>query len=166
MRSTFRQASRSRCTSRGICTLSTIPMQQKLSTTRIWEVHTALIKSTLRLATLGVFGTLLASCGNLREPKDGRTMRDIYDEQMTGGGSAAYSPSQATGSSRPAEDAVPPRYSAYTRSVMTETENLFPTLPNPTLFLYIRPHPVGEDQIRSEERRVGKECRCRRTTAP
>src|SRR5690625_6073855 len=93
----------------------------------------ALIKSTLRLATLGVFGTLLASCGNLPEPKDGRTMRDIYDEQMTGGGSAAYSPSQATGSSRPAEDAVPPRYSAYTRSVMTETENLFPTLPNPTL---------------------------------
>lgn len=74
-------------------------------------------------------------------------MRDIYDKQMTGGGSAAYSPSQATGSSRPAEDAVPPRYSAYTRSVMTETENLFPTLPNPTLFLYIRPHTVGEDQI-------------------
>ena len=107
----------------------------------------ALIKSTLRLATLGVFGTVLASCGNLPEPKDGRTMRDIYDEQMTGGGSAAYSPSQATGSSRPAEDAVPPRYSAYTRSVMTETENLFPTLPNPTLFLYIRPHTVGEDQI-------------------
>lgn len=42
---------------------------------------------------------------------------------------------------------MPPRYSAYTRSVMTETENLFPTLPNPTLFLYIRPHTVGEDQI-------------------
>lgn len=102
--------------------------------------------SVLALAALAV-----ASCGNIPEPRDGRTMRTIYEQQMVDGSgrneASHQPPTSADVPSRPAEDAVPPRYSAYTRSVRTEIDNLFPVLPNPTLFLYIRPHTVGNDQI-------------------
>lgn len=101
------------------------------------------IKPSLILLALS-----LASCGNIPAPEEGRTMRNIYDEQMTGAApGAAQSLAPDATSGRPAQDAVPTHYGRYTRSVQTEIENLFPLLPNPTLFLYIRPHTVGRDQI-------------------
>lgn len=83
----------------------------------------------------------IASCGSIPEPKDGRTMRDIYDQQMT------RTSAPVERSSRPAQDVVVPQYDRYTRDAKTEIENLFPRLPNPTLYLYVRPHTVGVDGL-------------------
>lgn len=96
---------------------------------------------------LPIAALMLSACGNLPEPEAGRTMRDIYDEQMAGGSDRRVNAPAGQSAARPAHDAVPPRYSRYTRNVQTEVDNLFPVLPNPTLFLYIRPHTVGADQI-------------------
>ena len=44
-------------------------------------------------------------------------------------------------------DGKPHNLSDYTRSVQTETDNLFTRLPNPDLFLYIPPHVVSQEGI-------------------
>jgi len=103
---------------------------------------------------LGLLGliALLGGCGNIPEVDDDQTMRAIYDRHTLGGAtdsgsSGALTPDHFQGHSRLAEDSTPPRMSRYTRSVATETDNLFPRLPNPTLYLYVRPHTVGQDGL-------------------
>ena len=94
------------------------------------------INSLLCLAVMFITG-----CGSIPEPKDGRTMRDIYDQQMAG------TTAPVERSARPAQDVAFPQYHRYTRDVKTEIENLFPRLPNPTLYMYVRPHTVGIDGL-------------------
>lgn len=100
---------------------------------------------------VSLFGLiLLAGCGNIPEVDEDRTMRAIYDQHVSGGSSVSAGGSSALPErprGRLAEDRTPPRMSRYTRSVATETENLFPRLPNPTLYLYVRPHTVGKDGL-------------------
>ena len=83
----------------------------------------------------------ITGCGSIPEPKDGRTMRDIYDQQMS------RTTATVERSARPAQDVAVPQYHRYTRDVKTEIENLFPRLPNPTLYMYVRPHTVGIDGL-------------------
>lgn len=83
----------------------------------------------------------IASCGSIPEPKEGRTMRDIYDHQM------ARTTAPVERSARPAQDIAVPQYHRYTREAKTEIENVFPRLPNPTLYMYVRPHTVGIDGL-------------------
>lgn len=97
--------------------------------------------SISHLFLIGLSALLIAGCGSIPQPKDGRTMRDIYDQQMAG------SNTPAERSQRPAQDVVVPQYDRYTRDAKTEIENLFPRLPNPTLYMYVRPHTVGMDGL-------------------
>lgn len=100
-----------------------------------------------RCLTLLISSLVLGGCAKLPPPKEGNTMRDVYDKKAYGGSAAnpgqALSP-EARG--RGLEDADP-YYPDYTRDVQNETRNLFPRLPNPTLYMYVRPRVVGEDGL-------------------
>lgn len=97
--------------------------------------------------TLLTSALLMGGCAKLPEPVPGNTMRDVYNQKAYGG-----SGTQAANALSPAARVrgmaeVSPHYPAYTRDVHNETRSLFPRLPNPTLFMYVRPRVVGEDGL-------------------
>jgi conjugative transfer region lipoprotein (TIGR03751 family) len=109
------------------------------------RAHSALTHTRVILFVVGVS---LGACGT--SPKniirqDGPTVLDI----MRGtGGEVAQSDAQGTGP-RDALPVVARRigatsigHMAYTRDAVNEVRQLFPTLPNPTIALYIHAHPV------------------------
>lgn len=99
-------------------------------------------------------------------PQDGPTMLDIYNGHLARAGEPYQREGRAKeagAQERPAsaqsmrevraelrgqvvtdQDA---RLVAYTRDVHNEIENLFPTLPNPTLVMYVYPHLAGEENM-------------------
>ena len=74
-------------------------------------------------------------------PKNLPTMKQIYDEKAGIGGTALLRQREADIRARPisgSEDylsELPPR--------ATQIEHLFPALPNPELYMYVRPHVIG-----------------------
>jgi conjugative transfer region lipoprotein (TIGR03751 family) len=87
---------------------------------------------------------VLSACSTIPEPEDdGLDMREVYDQKV-GGGSAQSLPRVVGGRNLVEPD---PDYTTYTRQVQNETDNLFPALPNPTLYLYVRPRTVGADGL-------------------
>lgn len=78
-------------------------------------------------------------------PRNGPTMADVYETAMNQSNGATLeqmrqrvqSPVAYTGNTQ---------ISGYTRTANNEIENLFPTLPNPELVMYIYPHLVGDDE--------------------
>ena len=97
-----------------------------------WAIRTTLMSSLL----------VLGACSTIPSPESrgGGTMRDVYDRVTQG----EQSPS-LPGKDRARDQWTD--YNAYTRSVETETQNLFPRLPNPMLYMYVRPRAVGEDGL-------------------
>lgn len=101
----------------------------------LWILRTALISGIM---------AVLSACSTIPEPKDdGLDMREVYTQKV--GSGVIRSPAQVSGGRALVEP--DPDYSAYTRQVQTETDNLFPALPNPTLYLYVRPRTVGTDGL-------------------
>jgi conjugative transfer region lipoprotein (TIGR03751 family) len=74
-------------------------------------------------------------------PKNLPTMKQIYDEKAGNGGTALLRQREADIRARPisgSEDylsELPPR--------AAQIEHLFPALPNPELYMYVRPHVIG-----------------------
>jgi conjugative transfer region lipoprotein (TIGR03751 family) len=98
----------------------------------------------LRTALISGLVAVLSACSTIPEPEDdGLDMREVYDQKV-GGGAIHTTPQMAGGRALVEPD---PDYSAYTRQVQNETDSLFPALPNPTLYLYVRPRTVGTDGL-------------------
>lgn len=104
----------------------------------------------------------LSACSSLEDqiPQDGPDMEAVYNEYTTGnaGGTDRVSnvgADRASSSDTGVEPAThralietsPALMSSYTRDASNEMEGLFKTHPNPTLFMYTRPHLVGRDGI-------------------
>ena len=101
--------------------------------------------------SLAVAIVALQGCSSLEEqiPQDGPDMETIYNEYAGGSvNTTTTAPNEtAVVDTRPLLKATPPTLNAYTRDASNELEGLFKTLPNPTLFMYTRPHVVGRDGI-------------------
>lgn len=83
---------------------------------------------------------VLAGCGGaIPEPQQGDDMLAVY-ERHTGG--SALIPGQRGADTPPLAPVAD-----YVRDVRNETDNLFHRLPNPTLFLFIPPHVVGNEGL-------------------
>jgi conjugative transfer region lipoprotein (TIGR03751 family) len=121
------------------------------------------LKTALILISISL---LLAGCaGGGKDtilPQDGPTMKEVYDNHFMSGGAAAQE-SEAPNSeetsntkepkenssfgltdnikqSRLRDDDNLPQLDTYTRSSLTEIENIFPRLKNKTLVMYVFPH--------------------------
>jgi len=106
-----------------------------------------------RYALVCFFGLLaLQGCSSLEDqiPQDGPDMESIYNEYtlgLTGTQETSSTNSDVTAKDRALIETSPALMSAYTRDASNELEGLFKTHPNPTLFMYTRPHLVGRDGI-------------------
>lgn len=121
---------------------------------------------TLRLFLIS--GVLLGGCAPSKEtllPQDGPTMLEIYEGHLDGVGQGAGAPTSARAGAchddvraasvpepidaRTVRAPVRPtgELAGYTREVHNEIDGLFPTLPNPTLVMYIFPHLAGEERL-------------------
>ncbi len=107
----------------------------------------------------------LSACSSLEDqiPQDGPDMEAVYNEYTTGnaggyGGADRVSNAGAdrvssadtgveSATHRALIETSPALMSSYTRDASNELEGLFKTHPNPTLFMYNRPHLVGRDGI-------------------
>ena len=120
-----------------------------------------------------ISGLVLGGCSTTKEkllPQHGLTMLEIYEGHLdrVGQGSVRPSGTQQTDCEDPGNceaPAVPDLIQAraelaartadrqyvelvgYTRQVHNEIEVLFPTLPNPTLLMYVFPHLAGEEKM-------------------
>ena len=82
---------------------------------------------------------LISGCSNDPViPDDGPTMDQIYFEHMTTAGAL---PQGGVKPSFPAP--AGPSMAEYTRTSVSEIDNLFPRVPNPTLLMFVVPH-TGE----------------------
>ena len=73
-------------------------------------------------------------------PQNGPTMEQVIKNQN---GNIAPNNQDMVGRGVPISSSGT-NVSAYTRTAMNETSNLFKPLPNPTLVLYVYPHRVGQ----------------------
>jgi len=94
----------------------------------------------LLLISIGLVGCATGTKDDLL-PQNGPKMIEIYKGQMSNSLNAnqprALLPSRTIKTS--SEDLV-----GYTRTAQTEINNQFPTLPNPTLVMYVYPHLAGK----------------------
>lgn len=84
---------------------------------------------------------VLTGCGSTgRYAQEGPTMVEIHQRHLAEGadGAAAWAGGVRTPGNAEADLA------GYTRDAARELEALFPRLPNPTLVMYIYPHPTAE----------------------
>ncbi|MCB1809649.1 MAG: TIGR03751 family conjugal transfer lipoprotein [Candidatus Competibacteraceae bacterium] len=75
-------------------------------------------------------------------PRDLPTLRTVYESHLTDSPSSApdaHLRAARTGLGTPLQNGAV-ELAGYTRTAYNEIENLFPTLPNPTLVMYIDPH--------------------------
>jgi len=114
-----------------------------------------------RYALVCLVGLLtLQGCSSLEDqiPQDGPDMESIYNEYTIGTTDAQATSSTGVTEAMTVTDKLntkeralietsPALMSAYTRDASNELEGLFKTHPNPTLFMYTRPHLVGRDGI-------------------
>lgn len=101
-----------------------------------------------RLALLAL-ALLISGCSADTEdiiPQSGPTMSDIYNQALKNRGQGAYEPA---GLGRPATPQVAPPDDprSYTRTAENEIDNLFPTLQNPTLVMYVFPHLTSDERL-------------------
>lgn len=97
----------------------------------------------------------LSACSTLEDqiPQDGPDMEAVYNEYTTGdaggygGADRESSAGVESATHRALIETSPSLMSSYTRDASNELEGLFKTHPNPTLFMYTRPHLVGRDGI-------------------
>ncbi len=97
----------------------------------------------------------LSACSSLEDqiPQDGPDMEAVYNAYTTGdtggygGADRASSAGVEPATHRALIETSPALMSSYTRDASNELEGLFKTHPNPTLFMYTRPHLVGRDGI-------------------
>lgn len=84
---------------------------------------------------------LLSGCGSSGPlSQEGPTMREIQQRHLA---SVAEGADDWSGSRRTPGDAEVD-LAGYTRNAARELDALFPRLPNPTLVMYIYPHPTAE----------------------
>lgn len=133
---------------------------------------TQLVRAVLLILTSA---GLLGGCATTKEdllPQDGPTMLEVYEGHLSRAGKGAP---KRTGiketvcrdeedcESTPVEpsDAIRVKHEVaartadrqyyelvgYTREVNNEIQQLFPTLPNPTLVMYVFPHLAGTEQL-------------------
>ena len=85
---------------------------------------------------------LLGGCASTKEdviPNSDKTMLQIYQEHM-----------ETNGASHPLPSGLPPVHDGdrdlrgYTRDASNEIEQVFPSLPNPRMILYVFPHLSAE----------------------
>lgn len=112
----------------------------------------------MRLGVLALMIFSAQGCTTLEDqiPQDGPDMETVYNEYTLGTGegnlpshSTRRAPAANNGQAtdRALIEASPSPMNAYTRDASNELEGLFKTHPNPTLFMYTRPHLVGRDGI-------------------
>lgn len=77
-------------------------------------------------------------------PRDGPTMRDIYDRHMGGGDSADSTGADDLRARALASGNVD--QADYTRDAANEIDTRFARLPNPDLVMYVYPHLAGPSQ--------------------
>ena len=135
-----------------------------------------MLQSLVRAALLVLIsGFLLGGCSTTKEkllPQDGPTMLDIYEGHLSRVGQGNVQPTRAqTTECDDANNCEPPaddtpdlvqtraeltartadrqyfELVGYTREVHNEIEVLFPTLPNPTMVMYVFPHLAGEEKM-------------------
>ncbi len=99
-----------------------------------------------RLMRFSAFGVCLFALGctshiNKVIPQNLKTMDQIYDEKATSGGAAAMRLRQAEIQARPI---AAENYSTPLPPNIQQIQHLYPALPNPELFMYVRPHVVGD----------------------
>ncbi len=120
--------------------------------------------NAIRLGVLALIVVSAQGCTTLEDqiPQDGPDMETVYNQYTLGAGDrnapsestrrAPTTKSERTTKNEQAIDRAlietePSPLNAYTRDASNELEGLFKTLPNPTLFMYTRPHLVGRDGI-------------------
>lgn len=97
----------------------------------------------------------VAGCTSVQKvlPQDGPTMLDIYEGHLAASGTLhRQTPAGGAGPAIEMERGVKTLpvqtdLAAYTRSVETEIETLFPELPNPRLVMYVFPHLATRDRL-------------------
>jgi len=123
-----------------------------------------------------ISGLVLNGCATSKDkllPQEGPTMLEIYEGHLdragqagtrpTGAGEAgcqedegcATVPAALTTDLNPTRGELAARAAdrqyfelvGYTRQIVNEIQVLFPTLPNPTLVMYVYPHLAGEEQM-------------------
>ncbi len=99
---------------------------------------------SIRLIVFINTALILSACSSIPDVENGQDMRAAYNNKMSSVGQVGTG-SMPTGRRELVD--VDPNFKSYTRQVQNETDNLFPTLPNPTLFLYVRPRTVGTDGL-------------------
>lgn len=91
--------------------------------------------------------SLLAGCttaGNAI-PQGGPTMAQVYEEAMQKSNGQTLDQVRGQIRSPVAYNGIT-ELSDYTRTSENEINNLFPTLPNPQLVIYVYPHLAGQDE--------------------
>lgn len=109
----------------------------------IRKIHSPMRILISSLFSLGLLTGCMAHGGAV--PRNGPTMADVYETAMnqSNGDSLVQVRQQIQ---TPVAYSGANQLNAYTRTANNEIENLFPTLPNPELVMYIYPHLVGDDQ--------------------
>jgi conjugative transfer region lipoprotein (TIGR03751 family) len=96
-----------------------------------------------------VLAILISGCAPDTEdifPQDGPKMVDIYDQALKSSGRGDDDPwdgARALAASQARLDDV----SDYTRTAKNEIDNLFPTLANPDLVMYVFPHLTSDERL-------------------
>jgi conjugative transfer region lipoprotein (TIGR03751 family) len=111
-------------------------MKQTLTRSNIW-ISTLFCLTAIHLTGCTTAGDAI--------PQGGPTMAQVYEEAMQKSNGATLDQVRA-------QINLPNVYnsettlSPYTRTAENETNNLFPTLPNPQVMMYIAPHLAGQDE--------------------
>ena len=103
-------------------------------------------------AVLPLVAALISGCTTSTEelfPQDGPTMVDVYNTHLTGLGQESQ-PDIRKQPQRPLEQGIAfneGQVVSYTRTAENEIENLFPTLENPNLVMYVFPHLTSGERL-------------------
>lgn len=94
---------------------------------------------------------LISGCAQSAEdviPQDGPTMVDLYNNHLRGP-TAAEKVGDALDEARheASSDSAGGQVGSYTRTAANEIENLFPTLENPNLVMYVFPHLTSGERL-------------------
>jgi len=107
-------------------------------------------KLILILFSMGVLNLTLTGCATSGNaiPDGGPTMAEVYADAMRQSNGETLNDARSTVANiqTPVTYDGVNRLSPYTRTSVNEINNLFPTLPNPQLVMYVYPHLAGNDQ--------------------
>lgn len=106
----------------------------------------------MQRAALLLIAALISGCSTSTEelfPQEGPTMVDVYNNHLTAverGRQYEISRRQLRPTGKRA-DFGEGSAEAYTRTAVNEIENLFPTLENPNLVMYVFPHLTSDERL-------------------